>query len=165
VCCSALQCVAVCCGVLQCAAERYSLPQCITVSCSVLHCCSVCCSVLQCEVFDSVLQCVLQCVAVCCSVLFIECLLAQVSSRNAATSRRTHLRKETEKENTFYGSLCQSFFLWGANPPLVTQCPRKCIIYIYIYIYRKCPGPEHTYRVAKTHRMPQVAGYLPQKSH
>jgi len=32
-------------------------------------------------------------------------------------------------------------------------------------VYSNCRGAFHRYRVAKTHRMPQVADHFPQKSH
>jgi len=134
-CCSVLQCVAICCSVLQCIADSSSLScnvlQCVAVCCSVFPCVAVCCGVLQ---RGAVCCSVLQCVALCCCVL--QCVATCCSVLQWVTVR-AHSRKDTcGKRHASPGRLVSSLF---ANIfPQMMSCLSTC------------------YRVAKTHRMPNL---------
>jgi len=161
--CVAMWCIAVCCSVLQC----YVL-QCVAVFCSVVYCSvlqrvAACCSKLKCGVLQCVVVCcsvvccsVLQCIAVCCRVLHVfTARFCSAESQNGRMAKPyamlCKLQVSFRKTAVNYRALCQKETCFTA----ISSCTDES---------RNGHQNETKYRVAKTHRMPELQVIFAQKS-
>ena len=114
----------------------------------MLQCVAVCCSVLQ-------------CVAVCCRTFYLHIINGVASGL---------LRISTDDIVYAHTTVCCSVLQCVAVCRIVLQFVAVCcsVLQSVLLVHSKCKSArtsKNYYRVAKNHRMPQVAGHFSQKSH